>query len=129
MGNDAKNTVGLKVIQMDADTYAIQHPCILADMNTVRIDEDILVVYPNKFDPVIYPAKLMDVRQEGDILYLQVLNYFKGEKQFYLQDLSSDLSLFLFVPMTFVSQLLDIMINKRNLEFRINNNQGITSQI
>jgi hypothetical protein len=129
MGNDAENRVGMRVIQLDVDTYAIQHPCILAPMNTVRTDEDFCIVYPNQFAPIAYPAKLLNVWQEGDVLYLQVWNYYKDKMEMYLQDLSKDESLFLFVSMPFISQLLDIMINKRNLEFSVINNLSITSQI
>ena len=74
MGTNARNTVGLKLIQLSSDTYAIQHQCLLAPMKTVKIGEELLIIYPDTIDPLIYPAKLLELWQEGDVLYLKLWN-------------------------------------------------------
>ena len=97
MGTNARNTVGLKLIQLASDTYAIQHQCLLAPMKTVKIGEPMLIIYPDTVDPSIYPAKLLELWQEGDVLYLKLWNYKKDKWELHAQDLTTEDCLFSFV--------------------------------
>ena len=119
MEQNENDSIELKVIQLAADMYAIQHQSIIAPMKTVKIGEDLFIIYSNTVDPVIYPARLLDMWQEGNVLYLKLWNYQKKKMEMYLQDLSKDESLFLFASMPFIAQLAEIMTVKRNTE---NNN-------
>ena len=129
MGTDARNTVGLKLIQLSSDTYVIQHQCLLSPMKTVRIGEDMLIVYPNTVDPVIFYAKLLELWQKGDVLFLKLWNYNHNKEDLYTQDLTTEDSLFSFVSMPFISRLAkafpDIsMLESRMLNIQNRNNQG-----
>ena len=112
MERNENDSIELKVIQLAADSYAIQHPCILSEMKTVRIGEDLCIIYSNNTDPIVYPARLLDLWQEGNVLYLKLWNYQKSRVQMYLQDLSKDESLFLFVSMPFIIQLSEEIAGK-----------------
>lgn len=103
------DSIELKVIQLAADTYVVQHPCILAEMKTLRIGEDLCIIYSNETDPLVYPARLLDLWHKNDVLYLKLWNYKNSKMEMYLQDLSKDESLFLFVSMPFITQLSEIM--------------------
>jgi len=109
MGTNARNTVGLKLIQLASDTYAIQHQCLLAPMKTVKIGEPMLIIYPDTVDPSIYPAKLLELWQEGDVLYLKLWNYKKDKWELHAQDLTTEDCLFSFVSMPFITKLAEIM--------------------
>jgi len=119
MEQSENDSIELKVIQLAVDKYVVQHPCILTEMKTVRIGEDFCIIYSNNTDPVVYPARLLDLWQVGNVLYLKLWNYRKDKMEMYLQDLSKDESLFLFVSMPFITQLAEIMTVKSNTE---NNN-------
>jgi len=121
MERNENDSIELKVIQLAADTYAIQHPCILAEMKTVRVGEDLCIIYSNNTDPVVYSARILDLWQEGNVLYLKLWNYHKNKMEMYLQDLSKDESLFLFISMPFLIQLSEVMTIKTNPE----NNQTV----
>ncbi|MBN1969731.1 MAG: hypothetical protein JW870_10215 [Candidatus Delongbacteria bacterium] len=112
MERNENDSLELKVIQLTADTYAIQHQSIIAPMKTVKIGEDLFIIYSNTVDPVIYPARLLDIWQEGNVLYLKLWNCQKNEMQIYLQDLNKDECLFLFVSIPFITQLIKIMTDK-----------------
>jgi hypothetical protein len=105
MGNNAKNTVGLRLIQLSSDTYAVQHQCLLAPMKTVKIGEPMLIIYPDTLDPLIYPARLLELWQEGDVLYLKLWNFHKGKWELYTQDLTTESCLFFFVSIPFITKL------------------------
>jgi len=107
MGTNARNTVGLKLIQLASDTYAIQHQCLLAPMKTVKIGEPILIIYPDTLDPIIYPAKLLELWQWGDVLYLKLWNYNKNKWELYAQDLTTEDCLFSFISMPFITRLAE----------------------
>ena len=110
------DSIGLKVIQLAADTFVIQHPCILSPMKTVSLGEDVCIIYSNNTDPVVYSARILDLWQVGNVLYLKLWNYRKYKMEMYLQDLSKDESLFLFVSMPFIAQLSEIMTGINYLE-------------
>lgn len=112
MGTDARNTIGLNVSQLAADTFSVKHPCILSEMKTIKIGEDLCIIYSNETDPIIYPARLLDLWQKGDVFYLKLWNYRKDKMEMYLQNLSKDESLFLFVSMQFITQLSEVMTLK-----------------
>ena len=112
MGTNARNTVGLKLIQLSSDTYVIQHQCLLAPMKTVKIGEELLIVYPDTIDPLIYPARLLELWQEGDVLFLKIWNYRKGKWEIYTQDLTKEESLFSFVSMPFIIKLSNAIPDK-----------------
>lgn len=114
MEQNENDSIELKVIQLAADSYAIQHPCILSEMKTLIIGEDVCIIYSNETDPIIYPARLLDLWQKGNVLYLKLWNYHKNKMEMYLQDLSKDESLFLFVSMPFITQLSEVMTLKIN---------------
>ncbi len=105
MGTDAKNTVGLKLIQLASDTYVIQHQCLLSPMKTVRIGEEMLILYPDTVDPLIHPAKLLELWQAGDVLYLKLWNYNQNKESIYTQDLSTENCLFSFLTLPFITKL------------------------
>jgi len=112
MERNENDSIGLNVIQLAADTYVVQHPCILTEMKTVRIGEDFCIIYSNNTDPVVYSARILDLWQNGDVLYLKLWNYQKNIVQMYLQDLNNDECLFLFVSMSFITQLIKVMSGK-----------------
>lgn len=109
MGTNGRNTVGLKLIQLSSDTYVIQHQCLLAEMKTVKIGENMLIIYPETIDPLIYSAQLIDIWQQGDVLYLKLYNYHKGKGELYSQDLTTENCLFLFASMPFVYKLAEVI--------------------
>ena len=116
MEQNENDSIELKVIQLAADTYVVQHPCILTEMKTVRIGEDFCIIYSNNTDPVVYSARILDLWQVGNVLYLKLWNYRKDKMEMYLQDLSKDESQFLFVSMPFITQLSEVMTLKINSE-------------
>ena len=116
MEQNENDSIELKVIQLAADTYVVQHPCILAEMKTIKIGEDVCIIYSNDTDPVVYPARILDLWQAGNVLYLKLWNYRKDKMEMYLQDLSKDESQFLFVSMPFITQLSEVMTLKINPE-------------
>ena len=121
MGTNARNTVGLKLIQLASDTYVIQHQCLLAPMKTVKIGEELLIVYPDTIDPLIYPARLLELWQEGDVLFLKLWNYHKFKWQLYTQDLTTENCLFSFMSIAFITKLADVMTDLRIHESRMVN--------
>lgn len=129
MGNNAKNTVGLKLLQLASDTYAIQHQCLLSPMKTVKIGDPMLIIYPDTIDPLIYPARLLELWQEGDVLYLKLWNFHKGKWELYTQDLTTEDCLFSFISLPFIDKLGKVMnyenINESNtLNKQNRSNQG-----
>ncbi len=116
MGTNARNTVGLKLIQLSSDTYAIQHQCLLAPMKTVKIGEELLIIYPDTIDPLIYPAKLLELWQEGDVLYLKLWNYNKDKWELHAQDLTTEECLFSFISLPFITKLAEVMTGRCNPE-------------
>jgi hypothetical protein len=128
MGTNARNTVGLKLIQLASDTYAIQHQCLLAPMKTVKIGEPMLIIYPDTVDPSIYPAKLLELWQEGDVLYLKLWNYKKDKWELHAQDLTTEDCLFSFVSMPFITKLAEIMTCRCNPESPVVTNPNISEQ-
>jgi hypothetical protein len=128
MGTNARNTVGLKLIQLASDTYAIQHQCLLAPMKTVKIGEEMLIIYPDTVDPSIYPAKLLELWQEGDVLYLKLWNYNKFKWQIYTQDLTTEQNLFTFVSLPFITKLSELMTDKCVLESNALNKKNRNNQ-
>lgn len=128
MGTNARNTVGLKLIQLASDTYAIQHQCLLAPMKTVKIGEPMLIIYPDTVDPSIYPAKLLELWQEGDVLYLKLLNYKKDKWELYAQDLTTEDCLFSFISLPFITKLAEVMTCRCNPESPVATNSNISEQ-
>lgn len=116
MGTNAKNTVGLKLIQLSSDTYAIQHQCLLSPMKTVKIGEELLITYPDTIDPLIYPARLLELWQEGDVLYLKLWNYSKRKWELHAQDLTTEECLFSFISLPFITKLAEVMTCRCNPE-------------
>ncbi|GEM_PF-768114 len=116
MGTNARNTVGLKLIQLASDTYAIQHQCLLSPMKTVKIGEEMLIIYPDTVDPSIYPAKLLELWQEGDVLYLKLWNYNKDKWELHAQDLTTEDCLFSFISLPFITKLAEVMTCRCNPE-------------
>jgi hypothetical protein len=98
---------GLKLIQLASDTYVIRHPCLLSPMKTVKIGEDLCIIYSNDDDPRLYTAQLLDLWQKKDVLYLKLWNYKKNKMEMYLVKDDSPF-LFLFVSMTFIDCLSDL---------------------
>ena len=128
MGTNARNTVGLKLIQLASDTYAIQHQCLLAPMKTVKIGEPMLIIYPDTVDPSIYPAKLLELWQEGDVLYLKFWNYKKDKWELHAQDLTTEDCLFSFVSMPFITKLAEVMTCRCNPESPMVTKHNISEQ-
>jgi len=116
MGTNARNTVGLKLIQLASDTYVIQHQCLLAPMKTVKIGEPMLIIYPDTVDPSIYPAKLLELWQWGDVLYLKLWNYKKDKWELHAQDLTTEDCLFSFISLPFITKLAEVMTCRCNPE-------------
>ena len=128
MGTNARNTVGLKLIQLASDTYVIQHQCLLAPMKTVKIGEEMLIIYPDTIDPLIYPAKLLELWQEGDVLFLKLWNYHKLKWQIYTQDLTKEDSLFSFVSIPFITKLAEVMTCRCNPESNVVTKPNVSEQ-
>jgi hypothetical protein len=114
-----------RLIQVASDKYVIQHQCILSPMKTVTLGKDLFIIFSNTNDPVIFPAKVLDLWLKGNVLYLKLWNYQKKKMEMYLQDLSMDESLFLFVFMPFITQLSELMTDKSNPL----NNKDISTRI
>ncbi len=128
MGTNARNTVGLKLIQLSNDTYTIQHQCVLSEMKTLRIGERICVVYSNNSDPFVFPAKILELWQEGDVLFLKLWNYKKTKWEIYTVDLSIEDCLFQFVSIPFITKLSEVMADTNVLESRVLNKQSRQGQ-
>jgi len=128
MGTNARNTVGLKLIQLASDTYVIQHQCLLAPMKTVKIGEEMLIIYPDTIDPLIYPAKLLELWQEGDVLFLKLWNYHKLKWQIYTQDLTKEDSLFSFISLPFITKLAEVKTGRCNPESPVVTKPDISEQ-
>lgn len=128
MGTNARNTVGLKLIQLASDTYVIQHQCLLAPMKTVKIGEEMLIIYPDTIDPLIYPARLLELWQEGDVLFLKLWNYHKLKWQIYTQDLTTEDCLFSFISLPFITKLAEVMTFRCNPESPVVTKPNISEQ-
>lgn len=128
MGTNARNTVGLKLIQLACDTYVIQHQCLLSPMKTVKIGEELLIIYPDTVDPLIYPAKLLELWQWGDVLYLKLWNFHKEKWELYAQDLTTEECLFSFVSLPFTTKLSEAIPDKSILESNTLNKKGKNNQ-
>ena len=128
MGTNARNTVGLKLIQLASDTYAIQHQCLLAPMKTVKIGEPMLIIYPDTVDPSIYPAKLLELWQEGDVLYLKLWNYNKDKWELHAQDLTTEDCLFSFISLPFITKLAEVMTCRCNPESNVVTKPDVSEQ-
>lgn len=128
MGTNARNTVGLKLIQLASDTYVIQHQCLLAPMKTVKIGEEMLIIYPDTIDPLIYPAKLLELWQEGDVLFLKLWNYNKNKWEFYTQDLTTEDCLFSFISLPFITKLAEVMTGRCNPESPVVTKTNVSEQ-
>jgi len=128
MGTNARNTVGLKLIQLSSDTYAVKHQCLLAPMKTVKIGEPMLIIYPDTVDPSIYPAKLLELWQEGDVLYLKLWNYKKDKWELHAQDLTTEDCLFSFISLPFITKLAEVMTCRCNSESPVATNPNISEQ-
>ena len=128
MGTNARNTVGLKLIQLASDTYVIQHQCLLAPMKTVKIGEPMLIIYPDTVDPSIYPAKLLELWQEGDVLYLKLWNYKKDKCELHAQDLTTEDCLFSFISLPFITKLAEVMTCRCNPESPVVTKTNVSEQ-
>jgi len=128
MGTNARNTVGLKLIQLASDTYVIQHQCLLAPMKTVKIGEPMLIIYPDTVDPSIYPAKLLELWQEGDVLYLKLWNYKKDKCELHAQDLTTEGCLFSFISLPFITKLAEVMTGRCNPESPVVTKTNVSEQ-
>jgi len=128
MGTNARNTVGLKLIQLASDTYAIQHQCLLAPMKTVKIGEPMLIIYPDTIDPSIYPAKLLELWQWGDVLYLKLWNYKKDKWELHAQDLTTEDCLFSFISLPFITKLAEVMTCRCNPESNVVTKPNVSEQ-
>lgn len=128
MGTNARNTVGLKLIQLSSDTYAIQHQCLLSPMKTVKIGEEMLIIYPDTVDPLIYPARLLELWQEGDVLFLKLWNYNKDKWELHAQDLTTEECLFSFISLPFITKLADVMTCRCNPESPMVTKPNISEQ-
>jgi len=128
MGTNARNTVGLRLIQLASDTYAIQHQCLLSPMKTVKIGEEMLIIYPDTVDPLIYPARLLELWQEGDVLYLKLWNYSKRKWELHAQDLTTEQSLFYFFSTSFITKLAEVMTCRCNPESPMVTKHNISEQ-
>jgi hypothetical protein len=124
MGTNARNTVGLKLIQLSSDTYAIQHQCLLSPMKTVKIGEEMLIVYPNTVDPVIFDARLLELWQEGDVLFLKLWNFNHQKEDLYTQDLTTEDCLFSFVSLPFITKLAELVAHHSINESKAANKQN-----
>ena len=128
MGTNARNTVGLKLIQLSSDTYAVKHQCLLAPMKTVKIGEPMLIIYPDTVDPSIYPAKLLELWQEGDVLYLKLWNYKKDKWELHAQDLTTEDCLFSFISLPFITKLAEVMTCRCNPESPVVTKPNVSEQ-
>lgn len=128
MGTNARNTVGLKLIQLASDTYVIQHQCLLSPMKTVKIGEPMLIIYPDTVDPSIYPAKLLELWQEGDVLYLKLWNYKKDKWELHAQDLTTEDCLFSFISLPFITKLAEVMTCRCNPESNVVTKPDVSEQ-
>jgi hypothetical protein len=128
MGTNARNTVGLKLIQLSSDTYAVKHQCLLAPMKTVKIGEEMLIIYPDTVDPSIYPAKLLELWQEGDVLYLKLWNYNKDKWELHAQDLTTEECLFSFISLPFITKLAEVMTGRCNPESPVVTKTNVSEQ-
>ena len=124
MEQNENDSIELKVIKLASDKFAVKHPCILSEMKILIIGEDVCIIYSNNTDPVVYSARILDLWQEKNVLYLQLWNHQKDKMEVYLQNLQDDFSLFYFVSMSFITQLAEIMTVKNNTE----NNNGIPTK-
>ena len=95
-------------------------------MKTVKIGEDMLIIYPDTIDPLIYFARLLELWQEGDVLFLKLWNYQKGKWELYTQDLTTEDSLFSFVSIPFVTKLLKVITGGCNPESSLVKNGNIS---
>jgi len=75
-----------------------------------------LIIYPDTVDPSIYPAKLLELWQEGDVLYLKLWNYNKDKWELHAQDLTTEDCLFSFISLPFITKLAEVMTCRCNPE-------------
>jgi len=80
-------------------------------MKTIKIGEVLYIIYSGTVDPVIYTARLLDLWQINDVLYLKLWNYKKNKMEMYLVKGDSP---FLFVSMSFIDCLSDLKYKTPN---------------
>jgi len=97
-------------------------------MKTVKIGEEMLIIYPDTVDPVIYPAKLLELWQEGDVLYLKLWNYNKDKWELHAQDLTTEECLFSFISLPLITKLAEVMTCRCNPESPVVTKPTISEQ-
>jgi len=97
-------------------------------MKTVKIGEEILIIYPDTIDPLIYPAKLLELWQEGDVLYLKLWNYKKDKWELHAQDLTTEDCLFSFISLPFITKSAEVMTCRCNPEAPMVTKPNISEQ-
>jgi hypothetical protein len=97
-------------------------------MKTVKIGEEILIIYPDTIDPLIYPAKILELWQEGDVLYLKLWNYKKDKWELHAQDLTTEDCLFSFISLPFITRLAEAMTVRSQPESSLINKPNVSEQ-
>lgn len=115
-------------MQISADTFIIKHPCLIAPEKNIRIGEDLFIVFSSLTDPLVYPARLIELYEERNLLYLILWNYRTSTIQKYFLDLRKSDCLFMFISMSFIYKLSKIMTDKSNPEAYLINKQNIHYQ-
>jgi hypothetical protein len=97
-------------------------------MKTVKIGEEMLIIYPDTVDPSIYPARLLELWQEGDVLYLKLWNYNKDKWELHAQDLTTEECLFSFISLPFITKLAEVMTGRCNPESPVVTKTNVSEQ-
>ncbi len=87
-----------------------------------------LIIYPDTVDPSIYPAKLLELWQWGDVLYLKLWNYNKDKWELYAQDLTTEDCLFSFISLPFITKMAEVMTCRCNPESPVVTKPDISEQ-
>lgn len=96
-----------KHIQISDGVYKISHSCLLSHDKILNVGELLWIIYPDGCDQVTYFARLLDVWQEDEgSIFLEVWNFDTQKKEVYSQNLENEGCLFLFLPISSVTQML-----------------------
>jgi hypothetical protein len=107
MENYFYNIIFPKHIQISEGVYKIPHPCLLSNSKILNVGELLWIISPNSCEQVTYFARLLDVWQEGEgNIFLEVWNFDKRKKEVYSQNLKQESCLFLFLPLSSITEML-----------------------
>ncbi len=95
------------LIQISESVYRMPHPCLLSNSKILNVGELLWIISPNSCEQVTYFARLLDVWQESEgSIFFEIWNFDKRKSEVYSQNLKQEGCLFLFLPLSAITEML-----------------------